>query len=134
METNKIIRGSFILLTAITFIVGWLGFQILDRIDHLFDAYLYIPLCFFVFGFFYVYSLKCAVKQRSAKKIVTSFVAVRMTKLFASILILIFYGMLIKTHFKEFIFTFLAYYIIYLIVELGIFFIIKSDEIENEQQ
>lgn len=131
METNRIIRGSYVLVTAVTLVVGWLGFWILNQTGYWFDAYIYIPLYFLVFGIFYVWALKKAMLQ-PPKKIVASFVGVRMTKLFSSILILIMYGALVKVHLKEFIFTFLAYYIIYLIIELGIFFLFRNDESEAQ--
>ena len=103
----------------------------MNKIGHEFDMYLFIPLYFLIFGTCYIFSLKRAVKEKSPKKIVTSFVGIRMTKLFVSILILILYGFFINDHFKEFIITFLAYYLVYLIIELGVFFIVRSDEQEN---
>ncbi|MDL2213330.1 hypothetical protein LJC29_05120 [Bacteroides sp. OttesenSCG-928-N06] len=133
MERNKSVRGIVILLIAITLIAGWGGFWLLHQSGNSFAAYPIIPFYFFVWGVGYVFVVQRALKQPPQRTIML-FIGARMFKLLLSILLLVVYGMLANAHLKEFILTFLAFYLIYMLLEIGIFYGLKADKKEIEAQ
>lgn len=130
METNRIIRGFFILLIAVTLLTGWLGFWILHQTGLDFAIYPCIPLYFFVFGSCYILVMKKASKQ-SAKAMLVSFMGIRMAKLLMSVLLLILYGVFVYDSMKELVLTFLSFYLIYLLLEVGLFLYFRKSDKES---
>lgn len=130
MEKDRTIRGFFILLVAISLIAAWAGFWILHQTGHMFGGYISIPLYFFVFGCIYIYMIKRA-RVQPAKNSVRTFVSIRMFKLFISILTVILCGLVFRSHIKEFVITFLSFYIVYMILETAIFWVIRNDDKEE---
>lgn len=122
-------RKYLIMLTAMSLICGIAGAFVLKSISLLcyFDAYPFIPIYFFVFGVVYIYMSE-RVRQNVRQKTLMWYVAIRMMKLMISVVTLIFYGVLFETHVKEFMLTFIVFYLIYLIFEISFFYNFERNE------
>lgn len=104
-------------LVLFVLITGLLGFWIFKTFipEHYFKAYPLIPFFFFFFGLAFVAILNFSKKDEgvSAKALMIS----KGVKMIGSIIIILFYFLIVKTQLVQFAFTYIAFYFAYLIFE-----------------
>lgn len=88
---------------------------------HYFGGYPFIPVYFFLFGFFEI-SMFDACRKHVPHKMVLLYLAMKMMKMLFSILFLLVYCIAVREEAKLFLLTFIIYYIVYLIYESWFFF------------
>jgi len=120
---NKLKRNFLIYLVSITVIAGiagaWIFHQYLP--DSYFQAYPFIPIYFLLFGILYM-NMMVSAHRKSSQKYTMTYVSARMMKLIISVLLVIIYGVVVKDKEKEFVLTFISFYLLYLIFETWFFF------------
>lgn len=116
-------RNYLIILTALTLISGIGGALTLQYAlpQYYFSSYPFIPIYFYVFGFIFIYLFE-RVRRNIQNKTLLLYASLRMMKLMVSIITLVIVGYVVPTQIKEFLFTFIAFYLIYLIFETLFFF------------
>lgn len=116
-------RNYLIILTLLSLVTGIGGALILHYglPEHYFSSYPLIPIYFYVFGFIFIYLFE-RVRRNIQSKTLLLYASLRMMKLMVSIIMLVLYGYLVGTQIKDFLFTFIIFYLIYLIFETLFFF------------
>lgn len=116
-------RNFLYQITLLTLIAGWTGAGILHYAlpGHYFGGYPFIPVYFFLFGFFEI-SMFDACRKHVPHKMVLLYLAMKMMKMLFSILFLLVYCITVREEAKLFLLTFIIYYIVYLIYESWFFF------------
>ncbi|NDV82700.1 hypothetical protein [Bacteroides sp. 51] len=122
-------RNYLIILTALTLVAGIGGALILQYAlpQYYFSSYPFIPIYFYVFGFIFIYLFE-RVRRNIQNKTLLLYASLRMMKLMVSIIILVIAGYVVPDQIKEFLFTFIAFYLIYLIFETLFFFNFETKE------
>lgn len=116
-------RNFLYQITLLTLIAGWTGAGILHYAlpGYYFGGYPFIPVYFFLFGFFEI-SMFDACRKHVPQKMVLLYLAMKMMKMLFSILFLLVYCIAVREEAKLFLLTFIIYYIVYLIYESWFFF------------
>lgn len=116
-------RNYLIILTVLSLVTGIGGALILHfgLPQHYFNSYPFIPIYFYVFGFIFIYLFE-RVRRNIQSKTLLLYGSLRMMKLMVSIIMLVLYGFLVKTQIKDFLLTFIVFYLIYLVFETLFFF------------
>ena len=104
-------RNFLYQITLLTLIAGWVGAGILHYLlpGHYFGGYPFIPVYFFLFGFFEI-SMFDACRKHAPQKMLLS------------VILLVVYCFAVREEAKLFLLTFILYYIVYLIYETWFFF------------
>jgi len=129
MKKNITKRNYLIILTALTLVTG-IGGEIILRYglpQYYFSSYPFIPVYFYIFGFIFIYLFE-RVRKNIQNKTLLLYASIRMMKLMVSIIVLVIFGVLMRTQIKEFLFTFIVFYLIYLIFETLFFFNFETRE------
>lgn len=123
MDKKGTIKYFVVFLTILSVVAGVLGWVVLHYFipAHYFPLYPVIPVYFFLFGLLYIY-LFDKFRTKTQQSVVLFYSSIRMMKLMVSIVGLILYGVLVKTQIKELLFTFIVFYLIYLLFETLFFF------------
>ena len=114
----KVQRICIISLTLLLLVFGWGGAMIFR---HFFEEsyspyYPLIPLFFYVFGLIFIYLFEYMHKHMPDKSLMV-YVINKGAKLLIGLVFMVLYGMFIGIHTKAYLWTFLIYYVIYLIFE-----------------
>lgn len=128
MKKRDRIRIYVIILTVLSLVTGIGGALIFEYLlpEHYFAAYPFIPVYFFVFGLILIYLFE-RVRKNIKKKTLPLYASIRMMKMMVSIVVLIIYGLAVHTQIKEFLFTFIIFYLIFLVFEVLYFFKFEKD-------
>lgn len=115
---SKVKRIFIISLTLLMLAFGWGGAMIFH---HFFEEsyspyYPLIPLFFYVFGLIFIYLFEYMHKHMPDKSLMV-YVINKGAKLLIGLVFMVLYGMFIGIHTKAYLWTFLIYYVIYLIFE-----------------
>ena len=113
-------RNFLYQITLLTLIAGWVGAGILHYLlpGHYFGGYPFIPVYFFLFGFFEI-SMFDACRKHAPQKMLLLYMAMKML---LSVILLVVYCFAVREEAKLFLLTFILYYIVYLIYETWFFF------------
>lgn len=122
-------RNYLIILTLLTLVAGVGGALILHYMlpQYYFASYPVIPIYFFVFGFLIIYLFE-RVRRNIQHKTLFLYMSIRMMKLMVSIILLVIIGFVVPSQIKEFLFTFIVFYLIYLAFETLFFFSFENKE------
>ena len=115
---SKVKRIFIISFTLLMLAFGWGGAMIFH---HFFEEsyspyYPLIPLFFYVFGLIFIYLFEYMHKHMPDKSLMV-YVINKGAKLLIGLVFMVLYGMFIGIHTKAYLWTFLIYYVIYLIFE-----------------
>ena len=113
-------------LTLFTLLTGGAGALILHLLEpgHYFGGYPLIPIYFFIFGVFYIYMFD-ACRLHAPEKMVMLFLASKVLKLIVSVFLMVIYCVAVPDSAVEFLLTFMAFYLGYLIYESWFFFVFE---------
>ncbi len=116
-------RNFLYQITLLTLIAGWVGAGILHYLlpGHYFGGYPFIPVYFFLFGFFEI-SMFDACRKHAPQKMLLLYMAMKVMKMLLSVILLVVYCLAVREEAKLFLLTFILYYIVYLIYETWFFF------------
>ena len=89
--------------------------------DHYFEWYPFIPVFFYIFGWFTIYMFE-ACRQYAPQKIQLVYLGTKGLKMFFSLMILLIYAVKVEEKKMEFFLTFFVFYLISLIFESWFFF------------
>lgn len=134
MIMNKVKRQFVLSLTLLMLVLGWGGAWVFRQY---FPAqyspyYPLIPLFFYVFGFIFIYLFEYIYKYMPGKSVMV-YVINKGGKLLVGLIFMVLYGMVIGIHTKAYLWTFLIYYVIYLIFE-SCFFLRFEMEMKKENK
>ena len=118
--TKKLYLSWF---TLLMFAVGWtIGLAIATWMpEHYFEWYPFIPVFFYIFGWFTIYMFE-ACRRYAPQKIQLVYLGTKGIKMFFSLIILLIYAVKVEEMKVEFFLTFFVFYIITLIFDSWFFF------------
>lgn len=116
-------------LSILTLVGGGLGALVLHYLEpgHYFGGYPLIPVYFYIFGVFYIYMFDAAGVMHP-EKMVMLFLVAKVLKMIVSVFLLIIYCVAVPDSAIEFLLTFLAFYLGYLIYESWFFFVFEWNQ------
>jgi small-conductance mechanosensitive channel len=106
-------------VTCITAALGALVFYFLLP-EHYFNWYPFIPIYFFVLGVFSIYMFD-ACRKHMPKKLVLFHLALKIIRMIFSVFILVLYCLAVKDYIREFMVTFIIFYLVNLVFESWFF-------------
>lgn len=129
-QTKKLFITWYTLLMLMT---GWtIGPAIALWIpEHYFEWYPFIPVFFYIFGWFTIYMFE-ACRRYAPKKIQLVYIGTKSIKMLFSLMILLIYAIKIEEKKVEFFLTFFVFYIISLVFESWFFFRYEREQKENK--
>lgn len=129
-QTKKLFITWYTLLMLMT---GWtIGPAIALWIpEHYFEWYPFIPVFFYIFGWFTIYMFE-ACRRYAPKKIQLVYIGTKGIKMLFSLMILLIYAIKIEEKKVEFFLTFFVFYIISLVFESWFFFRYEREQKENK--
>lgn len=136
MKKSSEKRAYLIILTVISLVFSIIGALVFRFVcpQNYFIAYPLIPTYFYLFGLLFIYLFERIYKNIQQRTLLL-YVSLRMMKLMVSIVVLIIYGVLIKDQVVAFMFTFVAFYLLYLILEILFFYNFeRHEEIRMERK
>lgn len=101
--------------------------------EQYFQGYPLIPIYFFLFGIGSIYLLE-ACKRWAPKKVLLTYLAIKIIKLLASIIFLLLYCFIAQAYEKEFLLTFVVFYLLYLIFETWFFFVFEWNQTKRNKK
>ena len=115
-EAEKFKRRFVVGLTVLTLVVGWGGAAVmLGCFPHRYvKVFPYIPSCFFLWELLFVTLLE---KNRNRGNMIRLFLGMKAAKMLLCILLIGLYTIVVGERNAEFVVTFLAFYLIYLVFE-----------------
>jgi len=118
--TKKLYLSWF---TLLMFVAGWtIGPAIANWMPkHYFEWYPFIPVFFYIFGWFTIYMFE-ACRRYAPQKIQLVYLGTKGIKMFFSLIILLIYAVKVEEKKVEFFLTFFVFYIITLIFDSWFFF------------
>lgn len=118
--TKKLYLSWF---TLLMFVASWtIGPAIAIWIpEHYFEWYPFIPVFFYIFGWFTIYMFE-ACRRYAPQKIQLVYLGTKGIKMFFSLIILLIYAVKVEEKKVEFFLTFFVFYIITLIFDSWFFF------------
>ena len=116
-------------LSILTLVGGGLGALVLHYLEpgHYFGGYPLIPVYFYIFGVFYIYMFD-ACRRHAPEMMVMLFLVAKVLKMIVSVFLLIIYCVAVPDSAIEFLLTFLAFYLGYLIYESWFFFVFEWNQ------
>lgn len=128
--TKKLFITWYTLLMLVT---GWtIGPAIALWIpEHYFEWYPFIPVFFYIFGWFTIYMFE-ACRRYAPKKIQLVYLGTKSIKMLFSIMVLLTYAIKAEEKKVEFFLTFFVFYIISLVFESWFFFRFEREQKGNK--
>lgn len=117
------VRKKFIIsLTVLTVAMGLLGALVFGLLlpERYFAAYPFIPVFFYLFGLFFIAMFERSY-QLGQRKVLLLYLAQKAVKLVLSVVIMAVYALAVGEQVPSFLWTFLVYYVVYLIYETRFF-------------
>lgn len=135
MSISKTKRNFLGLLTLFTILSGSVGAVILHYLlpGSYFKGYPFILIYFFIFGVFNIYMFD-ACRQYAPQKLLLVYMAMKIIKFLMSAVIMVFYCVTIRACIKEFLLTFVVFYLMYLIYETWFFFTFEWNRKKKKQK
>lgn len=129
-QTKKLFITWYTLLMLVT---GWtIGPAIALWIpEHYFEWYPFIPVFFYIFGWFTIYMFE-ACRRYAPKKIQLVYLGTKSIKMLFSIMVLLIYAIKAEEKKVEFFLTFFVFYIISLVFESWFFFRFEREQKGNK--
>ena len=122
MSINLTKRKYLLYLTLITFLLSGVGgvtyFSLVP--EHYFGGYPLIPVIFYIFGVFNIYMFD-ACRRFAPEKMLLLHLAMKVLKMFLSVIVLVIYCMVVREEAVAFLLTFIVNYLIYLVFETSFF-------------
>lgn len=120
---NKLIGKTFKKLTLIAAIVGIIGWCILYFLfpESYCNYYFVVPVFFWLFYGFYIYAAAHFLVGHSERKWTYFFLGMKIIKMLLSLTIILLYIFLVGEQSKIFSIVFMAFYLIWLIIESSYF-------------
>lgn len=108
--------------TLLMLVAGWtIGPAIATWMPgHYFEWYPFIPVFFYIFGWFTIYVFE-ACRKYAPQKMHLVYIGTKSTKMIISLIVLLIYAVKVEEKKVEFFLTFLAFYIISLVFESWFF-------------
>lgn len=103
---------------------GWAYFEAFPH--HYFGGYPLIPIFFFVFGVFMV-NMTENCRQRMPRRMLQIYMLMRVMRMLASFILMVVYCVAVREEAKEFLLTFIANYLIYLIFDSWFYFTFEAN-------
>lgn len=128
--TKKLFITWYTLLMLVT---GWtIGPAIALWIpEHYFEWYPFIPVFFYIFGWFTIYMFE-ACRRYAPKKIQLVYLGTKSIKMLFSLMVLLIYAIKVEEKKVEFFLTFFVFYIISLVFESWFFFRYEREQKGNK--
>ncbi len=123
-----------LIFSSFLLIAGWFGYWLLDSVLKLEHTELYplIPAYFLVTGLS-VINILTSINRENERRVVNIFLAIKISKFILSALMILMLYVLLKDNAKVLIFTFGAFYFLYMIMELYFFAQIeKTDKLNRK--
>jgi len=129
-QTKKLFITWYTLLMLVT---GWtIGPAIALWIpEHYFEWYPFIPVFFYIFGWFTIYMFE-ACRRYAPKKIQLVYLGTKSIKMLFSLMVLLIYAIKVEEKRVEFFLTFFVFYIISLVFESWFFFRFEREQKGNK--
>jgi len=129
-QTKKLFITWYTLLMLVT---GWtIGPAIALWIpEHYFEWYPFIPVFFYIFGWFTIYMFE-ACRRYAPKKIQLVYLGTKSIKMLFSLMVLLIYAIKVEEKKVEFFLTFFVFYIISLVFESWFFFRYEREQKGNK--
>ena len=129
-QTKKLFITWYTLLMLVT---GWtIGPAIALWIpEHYFEWYPFIPVFFYIFGWFTIYMFE-ACRRYAPKKIQLVYLGTKSIKMLFSLMVLLIYAIKAEEKKVEFFLTFFVFYIISLVFESWFFFRYEREQKGNK--
>ena len=131
---TKVKRKFILFLTLLMLVLGWGGAELFQLFfaEYYSPYYPLIPVFFYVFGFIFIYLFEYMHKHMHGKSLMV-YVIDKGAKLLVGLIFLVLYAMLIGFQTKAYLWTFLIYYVIYMIFE-SCFFLRFEMEMKNKKK
>ena len=129
-QTKKLFITWYTLLMLVT---GWtIGTAIALWIpEHYFEWYPFIPVFFYIFGWFTIYMFE-ACRRYAPKKIQLVYLGTKSIKMLFSLMVLLIYAIKVEEKRVELFLTFFVFYIISLVFESWFFFRYEREQKGNK--
>ena len=125
--TKRNFLGYLSILTLVGGGLGALALALSWNPDIISRGYPLIPVYFYIFGVFYIYMFD-ACRRHAPEKMVMLFLVAKVLKMIVSVFLLIIYCVAVPDSAIEFLLTFLAFYLGYLIYESWFFFVFEWNQ------
>ena len=99
--------------------------------EHYFEWYPFIPVFFYIFGWFTIYMFE-ACRRYAPKKIQLVYLGTKSIKMLFSLMVLLIYAIKVEEKKVEFFLTFFVFYIISLVFESWFFFRYEREQKGNK--
>lgn len=115
---TKVKRKFILFLTLLMLLLGWGGAEVFQIFfaEYYSPYYPLIPVFFYVFGFIFIYLFEYMHKHMPGKSLLV-YVIDKGAKLLVGLFFLVLYALLVGIQTKAYLWTFLIYYVIYMIFE-----------------
>lgn len=123
MKMSKTKKKFILWLTIIMIAFGTLTYGVIQNYfpEHYFAWYPAIPLFFYLFGWYYIFTFdKCRRQKRD--KILTLYLGMKVVKMLLAVVIIFFYMVFVSIHKSDFIIIFFLFYLFSLIYETYFFY------------
>lgn len=132
----SITKRNYILQVALLTLLiggagGWIYYSIFPH--HYFSGYPLIPIFFFVFGVFTI-SMTETCRHKMPGRMLQIYLLMRVMRMIVSIIVMLVYCLAVREEAKEFLLTFIANYLIYLIYDSWFFFTFEANRKMKKQK
>ena len=132
----SITKRNYILQVALLTLLiggvgGWIYYSIFPH--HYFSGYPLIPIFFFVFGVFMI-SMTETCRHKMPGRMLQIYLLMRVIRMIVSIIVMLVYCVAVREEAKEFLLTFIANYLIYLIYDSCFFFTFEANRKMKKQK
>ncbi|MCD8182289.1 MAG: hypothetical protein LUE99_03505 [Bacteroides sp.] len=123
---------QIVLLTVLVGGVGaWAYYSMFPH--HYFSGYPLVPIFFLVFGVFMINMVESC-RRRMPGRMLQVYMLMRVMRMLASIIVMLVYCVAVREEAKEFLLTFIANYLIYLIYDSWFFFTFEANRKQKKKK
>lgn len=116
-------RNYLCQVTILALLIGGVGGVLFFSLypQAYFGGYPFIPVYYWLFG---VFSINCTEMCRrvAPDKLFMAYMGIRVLRMILSILVMVVYGVVVQSHVRAFLLTFMAHYLLFLIYDSWFFF------------
>lgn len=95
--------------------------------DHYFAWYPFIPLYFYIFGWYAIYTFDYC-RKYTPKKLLSVYMGIKFVKMMLSMIILLFYVLHVKVHKEDFVLTFFLFYLFSMLFQSIFFYMYEHNK------
>ena len=128
-------KKRYLLWTTIFALVSGVGVYYAIELlfpGHYFKGYPAIPVYFYIFGWYYIYSFDMC-RRYTPNKILSVYLGMKVVKMLLSMLFLLFYILFVKVQKEDFVLTFFLFYLFTLLHE-SIFFYLFEQNLKKKKE